>query len=142
MILAELSPNDFVRNVLTNASIGTSHPDFIAIYNGFTLFIAEEKPGDDLNGAVSDCLLKFRWLPSFQNLPFFITFAFGFNRCSLVVITRNGHTRIDYSIQTIPQRLSFLRRAITYARVLRHFTTPYGNLVVSIRWQKYQNKFC
>lgn len=122
MLLAGLNPRDNVRNLHTDVTTGTTRPDFAALHNGVPLFIAEERKDNDLDGAVNGCNNKFRWLPHYQRLPFFITFAFCFNRCALVVQRRNvGSTRHDYYISNVGQKLAFLKRAITYARVLVHF---------------------
>jgi hypothetical protein len=80
------------------------------------------RDGDELQEAIDDCVSKFRWIPSLEGLPCYLCFAFCFNRCALVLIQRDGPPEIFHlPISTQTQKITFLRRAVTYARVLRYF---------------------
>jgi hypothetical protein len=86
MLLAGLSPSGYVRDLYVDSTDGSTSIDFIALYNNAPLFIAEERPGDELQEAIYDCVSKFRWIPSLVGLPCYLCFAFCFNRCALVLM--------------------------------------------------------
>jgi hypothetical protein len=120
-IIMRLATMD-VSKVSRNDSVETTYPDFVALFNNVPLFIAEERPGDDLQGAIQDCMFKFYWIPSLENLPFYVCFAFCFSRAALVIMRRGMHpVSFPFPIITPNQRIRFLQKAITYARVLRYF---------------------
>jgi hypothetical protein len=122
MYLAGLRDTNFMRNLHVESTAETTCPEFAALYRNIPLFIAEEKGGDDINGAIDACINKFRWMPCLQNLPFYTCFAFSFTQAALVVMRRGQNAEIfSLSVCTCGQKIELLRRAITYARILKHF---------------------
>jgi len=121
MRLASLPDSSFMRNLHVASTVGTTRPDFSALHNNVPVFFAEEKEGDNLQGAIADVLTKFAWIPNLMRLPFFITFAVCFSQFAVIIWRRDMHpTQRFYPISTLVERLAVLKKMINIAGVVRY----------------------
>jgi hypothetical protein len=124
MVLAGVSPESFDRNLGSETTVGATRPDFSALANGVPLFIAEEKEGGNIQGSIGDVSNKFRWIPHFHRLPFYICFAACFNSIAVMVLRREMQpTTQIFPLITPQQRALFLRVAINVSRIFKYIVT-------------------
>lgn len=133
MTIAGIPTTEFSRNTHVASTIGTTRPDFAAFSNEVPIFIAEEKEGALIADAIEDIQVKFRWIPNFVNLPFFVAFAVTFTTLSICIITRTEGGGLNYDTRNIgivdsAGKFRALRRVIHVARVLKYFHNH--NLIV------------